>query len=186
MSVLNLWKPAPKLAAFQRPARIPVTGELAERLEDFSPVVRYENLADVDPDRGFIRFYQRETAFRRSDPIVLRLREFSGYRFWEDGHERFRRDIGYVYAGELLPDGTVQGGKGVAPGQRMPRRYIFKRYLLLYFSYQAPRDLCVCLDLISLRTPTESAGYRIAMTELNRFLDALDTLQAQNDRLNQE
>ena len=170
-----------QLPQFHRPPRTAVTGELAQRLTDFEPTTRYANFAEVDSGQQLIRFYQTETAFKRSDPIVLRLDEYCGYQLWEDGIQRSRCDLGYAYSGDLLPDGRIMGGKNALPGQRAPRKYIYKRYLTLFFSYKTYADISICLDLISLRTQTESIGYRISMNHLNEFLDFLDTLQNKSE-----
>lgn len=168
----------PRVPRFQRPPRVEVTGELAKRLTQFEPEVRYANYAEVDRARRLIRIFQTETAFSRRDPLVMRWEEFCGYQLWEDGFVRSRQDLGYAYPGESLPEGQIVGTNPGHSVQKIPRKYVFKRYLLLYFSYRAPGDTAVCLDLISLRTQTESAGYRASMASLHPFLDFLDAVQA--------
>lgn len=165
------------LPRFSRPAKIEVTGELAQRLERFQPTLIFENFAEVDGSKNQILLYQRETAFRKYDPIVFQLEEFCHYRIWEDGSECLRENMGYAYAGDLLPGGKIQGGKNSRPGQRMRRQYVFKRHLLLDFQY-LEFQVTVCLDVISLRTQTESLGYREIEKKLNHFLDFLDAVQA--------
>ena len=154
------------------------SGKLAEHLTQFEPEVRYANYAEVDRARRLIRIFQTETAFSRRDPLVMRWEEFRGYQPWEDGFVRSRQDLGYAYPGEPLPEGHIAAVSPDHSAQKVPRKYVFKRYLLLYFSYRAPGDTAVCLDLISLRTQTESASYRASMASLHPFLDFLDAVQA--------